>query len=211
MNIYIQEPIDLYLSQKILKRKFSDFGGCRAWALYKTGNFLATDPFCFKKDCLEIINVLPTFEEKKYLNEKEGKQILFLTTKFMKPILEKSGITWDSKILENDLKTDQDKFWLLKFKSKLAGYLWFTENNSQVYLKSVIIDNPYQKEHFGTFLIKRLELYARKNHKKKILFAVQTSNKKSFNFFKQLGYKRINKDKHKGFIFSKKFSQTALS
>ena len=26
LNIYIQEPIDLYLSQKILKRKFSDFG-----------------------------------------------------------------------------------------------------------------------------------------------------------------------------------------
>lgn len=269
LNIYIQEPIDLYLSQKILKRKFSDFGGCsacrtlvdiktngnvwpcfalpiklgniytqslreilkhpvakplisqnlqgncqkcslkricggcRAWALFKTGNFLATDPLCLKNNCLEIINALPNFEEKQHLDKKERKQIISLTTKFMKPILKRSGITWNSKILENDLKNSKDIFWLLKFKSKLAGYLWFTENDSQIYLKSVIIDNPYQKEHFGTFLIKRLELYAKKNHKEKILFAIQTSNKKSFKFFTQLGYKKIKKDKHKGLIFSK--------
>lgn len=277
LNIYIQEPIDLYLSQKVLKRKFSNFGGCsacrtlvdiktngdvwpcfalpirlgnihrqslkeilkhpvarslisqnlqgncqkcslkqicggcRAWALYKTDNFLFTDPFCFKKDCLEIINVLPTFEEKKYLEKKERKQVLFLTTRFMKPILERSGIAWNSKVLENDLENNKDNFWLLKFKSKLAGYLWFKENNSQIYLKSLIIDKPYQKEHFGTFLVKRLELYAKRNRRKEIRLAIQTVNKKSFNFFKQLDYKKINKDKHRGFIFSKKFSQTALS
>ncbi len=277
LNIYIQEPIDLYLSQKILKRKFSDFGGCsacrtlvdiktngdvwpcfalpiklgniyrqslkeilehpvakslisqnlqdncqkcslkqicggcRAWALYKTGDFLATDPFCFKKDCLEIINTLPNFEEKQHLDKKEQRQIISLTTKFMKPILKKSGIAWNSKILENDLKNNKDKFWLLKLKSKLVGYLWFTENNSQIYLKSLIINKPYQKENFGTFLMKRLELYTKKNKEEEIRFAIQTANKKSFKFFTKLGYKKINKDKHKGFIFSKKFNQSALS
>lgn len=276
-NVYIQEPFDLYLSQKVLKRKFGfsggcsacrnlvdiktngdvwpcfalpiklgniykqslkeilnnpvakslihqDFqgkcqtcglkqicGGCRAWAFYKTGNFLATDPLCLKKNYLGIMNDLPELKEKQGLSAKEQSQMIFLTTKFMKPILEKSGIVWNSKILKNDLKNNKDNFWLLKLKSKLVGYLWFVENGSQIYLKSIIIDSHYQKRRFGVLLIKRLEIYAKKNHKKEIRLAVQIANKKSFNFFKQLGYRKISKDKHKGFILSKKFNQTALS
>jgi len=258
-DVYIQEPIDLYLSQRVLNQKFSNSGGCsacrysieiktngdvwpcpflpikigniyensikeilknpiaksiikrelkgecnvcslkqvcggcRAWALFKKGNLLESDPYCLKNK--RIVEGLPSFEEKHFLDKEEVKEILALTTKFMKPIFEKSGIDWKSEILEKDLKKKKNGiFWLLKFKSRIVGYLWLTTKKSEIYLKSIIIDKPWQKKYFGFLLIKRLELFAKKRGKKQIRLAIQKANKKSLNFFKRLGYKKIGKE-----------------
>lgn len=269
-NIYVQEPIDLYVAQRLLGKKFTDLGGCgacrrmieiktngdvwpcpslpfklgniykdslsnilnhtiaqllieqklkgvcgrcnfkqicggcRAWALFKTNDFLAADPYCLKDDYLAIVKNLPVFFEKKTLEEKEIKEVIRLTTKFMKPILEKSGIVWRGELLERDLRSNKaGTFWLLKFKSKLVGYLLFDIKNSEIYLKSIIIDKPWQRKKIGLLLIKRLELFARKERKKKIRFTVQWANSKALTFFGGLNYKKISKEKNKGFIFEK--------
>jgi len=258
-DVYIQEPIDLYLSQQLLRQKFINSGGCsacrysieiktngdiwpcpflpikigniyknsiedilknsiaksiinrnfkgkcgvcnlkqicggcRAWALFKKGDPIETDPYCLKNK--KIIENLPSFEEKSSLNKEEVKEILNLTTKFMKPVFEKSRITWKSEILEKDLsKKRSGVFWILKFRSRIIGYLWFKIEKSEIYLKSIIIDKPWQKKYFGFLLVKRLELFARGRRKKQIRLAIQEANKKSIDFFEKLGYKKIRKE-----------------
>jgi len=269
-NIYVQEPIDLYIAQKLLRRKFGDSGGCgacrkmveiktngdvwpcpslpfklgniykdslseilnhriaqlliekkikgacgncdlkqicggcRAWALFKTGDYLESDPYCLKDDYQTLVRDLPSFYEKKKLEEGEIKEVIELTTKFMKPILERSGIVWRGELLERDLKSNKaGTFWLLKFKSKVVGYLLFDKKDSEIYLKSIIIDKPWQRKKLGLLLMKRLELFARKEERDKIRFAVQEANKKALVFFEKLNYKRLGKEKGKGFIFLK--------
>ena len=270
-NLYIQEPLDLFFAQKLLRKKFSNSvgcgaclrlieiktngdvwpcpilpiklgniyessldkilkrplakaligrnlkrscgscnlkqvcGGCRAWALYKTGDLLASDPLCLKDKYQEIIGTLPSFEEKISLSKKEVKQIVKLTTKFMKPIFEKSKMVWNSKILEKDLLENKDTLWLLKYDSKVVGYLWFVIKGNTIYLKSIILDASWQKKNIGLLLVKRLELLAKDRDKKKIRFAIQISNKNSLRFFKKLDYKKIGTDKNKGFILAKYF------
>lgn len=270
-NIYVQEPTDLYITQKLLRKKFGNSGGCgacrkmieiktngdvwpcpslpfklgniyknsitkilhhhvaqllieqkikgacrkcdlkqvcggcRAWALFKTNDYLETDPYCLKDDYQAIVKDLPLFYEKKQLAEGEIKEIIDLTTKSMKPVLEKSGMVWKKELLEQSLRNNKEGiFWLLKFKFKIVGYLLFDNKDSEIYLKSIIIDKPWQRKKLGFLLIKRLELFAYKEGEKKIHFAVQEANKKALTFFKNLNYKRIGKEKGKGFILSSK-------
>ena len=268
-NLYIQEPLDLFFAQKLLRKKFSSFGGCgacrslieiktngdvwpcpilpirigniyenslteilnhslsksfikrdlkgvcktcdlkqicggcRAWALYKTGDILESDPLCLKDNYEKIIGDLPSFKEKKILKKEEIEEIISLTTKFMRPVFKKSNMVWNSKILEKDLLKNKDPLWLLKYNSKVIGYLWFAIKGNTVYLKAIIINSSWQKKKIGFLLIKRLELFSKNKGKKQICFAIQKGNRNSLNFFKKLGYKKIEEDKNKGFMFSK--------
>ena len=277
-NIYVQEPIDLYITQRLLGRKFGDSGGCgacrkmieiktngdvwpcpslpfklgniykdslskilnhriarlligqkikgacgdcdlkqicggcRAWALFKNNDFIAADPYCLKDDYQTIVKDLPSFYEKKQLGEEEIREIIDLTTKFMKPVLEESGIVWRGELFEQNLRSNKEgMFWLLKFKSKIVGYLLFVKRGSEIYLKSIIIDRPWQRKKLGFLLIKRLELFANKEGKEKICFAVQEANKKALTFFENLNYRRVGKEKDKGFIFLKEISKNYSS
>jgi len=188
-------------------------GGCRAWALYKKHDYLAADPYCLRNNYQAMVKDLPSLQEKDSLTRVEVSSIVSLTTKFMKPILEKSGIVWRRELLEQDLKNNrQGRFWLLKLKSRIIGYLYFIEKDKEIYLRSIIIDRPWQGKKFGFLLMKRLELLAAKKRMRTIKLTIQEANHEAMTFYKRLNYMMVGEEKGKGFAMVKnleKYSSNA--
>ncbi|MDI6738178.1 MAG: GNAT family N-acetyltransferase [Nanoarchaeota archaeon] len=172
-------------------------GGCRALAYYVFKEPNEEDVFCIRKEAEDIINEVPILEEKTLLLAEEINRIAALTEDNLRIHLEKSGIKWDRKILENDLKK-KSCYWLIRKKGYIAGYVWF-ENGKETRLKAIVLDETLRKQGIGSLLLERLR-YAAKG--KPLIAFVQKSNKISQKFFEANNYKRIGEEKA-GFIYRK--------
>lgn len=91
-----------------------------------------------------------------------------------------------------DLQTNKTKYFILKSNEDIIGYIAFDMVLENMDIHSIVIDKDYQKQGHGTYLLKYVFEYAKKNKVSNIFLEVRKSNKKAINLYEKLGFEFIN-------------------
>jgi len=123
------------------------------------------------------------------LDKEEKSAIVDLLMRNMKTQYEKSGWGWNEKSKRDEMMDKAAWYLLLKNEEgKIYGFSHFRYdmdcNEEVLYVYEIQIEEDFQKEGLGTFMMKVLEMLAFKADMRKIILTVLKDNEPAMKFFK---------------------------
>jgi ribosomal-protein-alanine N-acetyltransferase len=88
----------------------------------------------------------------------------------------------------NDIKNSQTKYYILKLKNTIIGYIAFNYVFENLDLQSIVISKEHQKKGYATFLLNFLLNFAKENNISNVYLEVRRSNIKAINLYEKFGF-----------------------
>ena len=109
--------------------------------------------------------------------------------------IERFEDNYSRKMLENDLKNQNNCVWVLTDDDKIVGYIDVFHIFDEANLQRIAVFEKYEGLGCATRLLNYAEKYLIKNNISKIYLEVSETNLRAVNFYIKNGYKETNRRK----------------
>ena len=109
----------------------------------------------------------------------------------LKKFLNEYDEFWNEKILEDEFKNPNSKYYVLVKDNELIGFggLWF--NIDEAHIMNIAVNKKFRRNGFGTDILSYLINVAKENNKKILTLEVRADNNPAIKLYEKFDFKKI--------------------
>lgn len=111
-------------------------------------------------------------------------------------LLDKFGSTWNYKIFESELSSDNTFYIVLKYDNKIIGFAGISIQYDEAHIMTINTHFDFRNKGFGSLLLEELIKFAKKQKLDKLTLEVRESNLNAQNLYKKYNFKIVGTRKN---------------